>query len=658
MATAKRKKTGIAKSVSGPAIASTADKPGLLAALERLSPAKAVLLICLFSFLAYANSLGGDFVFDDTDQIVENQNVRSWDNLSKAFTTHVWAFRQQTPNTPLPLPYYRPLFTVMLTIEYHLFGLWQQGWHLVSLLLHILCGIGVFYVSLRLSKRTLIALFAAILFAVHAVHAESVSWISGMTDPLFGVFFLASFSLYLKARSTVERGKADRRAFVLSVVMFALAAFAKETALSLVMLVFGYELVETSGKTTERLIKSAKRALPYAAVALIYLIPRYLVLGDMMWRNPQAPDRPLTQTLLTLPLVLWSYVAHLLWPAGLSVTYNTHFVTSVTSRQFLLPAVGLGLALAALLVYRKRISREVWQGLLLIFVPLLPVLNLGQVSQEEYLVFDHYLYLSVAGLGYLIAMGIYKAGGLGTYSQARLGGLNRAVVALAAFLVITLALTSAAAVENRKWADSYSLWSNVGRIRPEFWAAHYNAALALLEVNRFDEAHASLEQAIALKPDEPNVLAAMGRSLDGMGDTNGAVKSFKRAIEMNPEMFESRNDLGAVYFKNKDYGLAEASFGAALRLKPEASASRFNLGLCLARQGRYSDAIQELERVIQATPDDPLALYELGLCYERTGRQGDAARVFQNAGKLAKSQELADRLAEGLGRLSGENRKP
>jgi tetratricopeptide (TPR) repeat protein len=654
VATAKRKKTGRAKAESEHASALPADQPGLLSSLQHLSTAHTILLICLFSFLAYANSLAGQFVFDDTDQIVENQNLRSWDNLGKAFTTHVWAFRERPEalNVPPPLPYYRPLFTVMLTVEYHLFGLWPQGWHLVSLLLHILCAAGVFYVILQMSGRNLVALFASVLFAVHPVHAESASWISGLTDPLFGVFFLASFGSYLKARALDERRHASRLAFVLSLAMFVLAAFAKETALSLVVLVFGYELIETSRQKTDRWISAAKRALPYAAVALIYLVPRYLVLGELMWKNPQAPDRPLSYTLLTVPFVIWSYVGHLLWPIGLSVTYNTHFVTSVTSPRFLLPAAAVGLAMALLLFYRKRVSREVWQALLLVFVPLLPVLNLGQVSREEYLVFDHYLYLSVAGLGYLLALGISKAGAIESNEhKAKIAGLSRPAFAAAAFVVIALAFTVLAARENRPWADSYSLWSNVARVRPTYWAAHYNAGLALLDAKRFDEARVSLERATTLKPDEPNVLDALGRSYDGENEISSAVTSFKRAIDINPEMFESYNNLGTVYFKNKDYALAEANFAAALRLKSEASASRFNLGLCYARQGRYSDATRELERVLQKTPDDALALYELGLAYERMGRASDAERVLQAAAKLATSPELADRLAEGLGRL-------
>lgn len=634
-----------------PALPSTQNR-NLIGALEQLGPARTILLICLVSFLAYANSLGGDFVFDDTDQVVENHNIRSWDNLAKAFTTHVWAFRERSDalSVPPPLPYYRPLFTVMLTVEYHLFGLWPQGWHLVSLLLHILCAVGVFYLILLMSGRNLIALFASLIFAVHPVHAESVSWISGMTDPLFGVFFLASFYFYLKARGRDERGRMNGRTLVLSLAMFVLAMFAKETALSLAVMVFGYELIEAPSQFTKRMIQAGKRTLPYLAVTLIYLVPRYLVLGEMMWKNPQAPDRPLLYTLLTLPMVICRYIAHLLWPIGLSVTYDTHFVTAVLSPQFLLPVAALSASLSALFVYRKRVSGEVWQGLMLIMVPLLPVLNLGQVSKEEYLVFDHYLYLSVAGFAYLVAFGIFKAGAFEPNVTKTEVAKPRIALAMTAVAVIIVAFTIAAARENRPWADSYSLWSNVVRARPTYWAAHYNAGLALLDAKRFDEARSSLERATALKPDEPNVIDALGRAQDGMGETSSAVASFKRAIDINPEMFEAYNNLGTVYFKNNDYAMAETNFAAALRLRPEAASSRYNLGLCYAREGRYSDATRELEHVIQATPDDAMALYELGLAYERLGRSDDAMRAFQSGQVAAKSRELAGKIAESLGR--------
>jgi tetratricopeptide (TPR) repeat protein len=357
---------------------------------------------------------------------------------------------------------------------------------------------------------------------------------------------------------------------------------------------------------------------------------------------------------MTLPFVICSYVFHLLWPIGLSVTYQTAFVSKVTSPAFLIPTGLIAVGLFALIFYRKKICREVWLGLLLIFVPLLPVLNLGQVSREEYLVFDHYLYLSVAGLTYLITLAFLRLGAIESKTSAGQSmRLNRPAIASAGVVVLLVAMTVVAALENRPWADSYLLWSNVARVRPNYWAGPYNAGLALLDAKRLDEAQLMLERAAALNSNESNVLAALGRSYDLQGQTASAVASFKRALEIDPEMFQSYNDLGAVYFRNKDYKLAEMNFGAALRLRPDTPVLRFNLGLCYAREERYNDAIRELERVIQMMPRDAYALYELGLAYEKLGRMEEARRVMEKGRGLANSEELANKIAESLNRCRG-----
>jgi Flp pilus assembly protein TadD len=642
---------------------------GILASIESLAPGRAVMLICLLSFLAYANSLGGDFVFDDTEQVVTNKDIRSWSNLTKGFTTHVWAFRDQEHKlqAPLPLPYYRPIFTTMLTVEYHIFGLWPQGWHLVSVLLHILSSVGVLYVLLLISRRILVALFAATLFAVHPVHVESVSWISGMTDPLFGIFFLSSFYVYLKSRSPNVRAEnrvtrsavsVSRGAFVLSLALFLTACFSKETALSLVLLVFGYELAETPGKLIVRVSQAARRALPYAATALLYLIPRYFALGELMWKNPQAPERPVAHTLLTLPFVVCSYLFHLVWPFNLSIAYDTQFVSTAASPMFVLPTILLSLGVIALIAFRKRVSREVWMSLLVIFVPLLPVLKLGQVSREEYLVFDHYLYISVAGAAYLLAIGLARLGGLDNLRKLTAQHeIRRAKLSFAAITALLLLGIVATARENRQWANSYELWSNAARIRPSYWAAHYNEGIALIDAGRYAEAHDALARAAALKPDEAVVFDALGRASENAGDGAEAEKSFRRALDLDPGLFESLNNLGTLFFTRQDFALAEERFVAALKVRPEAAAVRFNLGMCRARQGRYDEAAREFERVSRAAPDAE-ACYELALAYEKLGRFDDAQRALTNGRELTRDQNLVGRIDERLNRIRGEAGSP
>ncbi|HLG13734.1 MAG TPA: tetratricopeptide repeat protein [Blastocatellia bacterium] len=621
-------------------------------------------MISLFAALAYANSLDGRFVFDDIEQIVENKDIRSWGNIARGFTTHVWAFREPSDSlsTPLPLPYYRPIFTTALTVGYHVFGLWPPAWHLASLLLHTLCSVGVFYMILLLSRRRLVAFISSLLFAVYPVHAESVCWISGMTDPLFSLFYLASFCMYLSYRGNAvdSDGKSwGGRSSVLagSLTLFALAAFSKETALSLVLLVFGYELVEASGRWSKRLVVAARRATPHFAVAILYLIPRYLALQELMWSNPQAPSRPFSLTLLTLPSVVCSYLFHLVWPVGLSVTYQTRFITAAASPEFIIPAGALVIGIGALVAFRARVRREVMLGLLLIFIPLLPVLNLGQVSQEEYLVFDHYLYLPVAGWAYLVALALERfiawEGSRRTRREKdrAASGLSRLRLGGASALVLVVGLTIVAALENRAWSDSYSLWSNAARVRPRYWAPHYNAGLALLDMGRAGDARGALETAAELAPDEPTVFDALGRAHDAAGDTSAAVTSFKRALELDPSMFASLNNLGTAYFNAGDYASAEREFGSALRQNPQSLPARFNLARSYSARGRYADAIREFERVISEAPTDSEAHYYLGIAYEGAGRNGDAERSLERAASTATSQAMADKVAEELKNL-------
>jgi tetratricopeptide (TPR) repeat protein len=641
--------------------------PAILSGL--LTNGRTILCICLLSIAAYSNSLSGDFVFDDIEQIVENQAIRSWDNLGRAFTTNVWAFRENPADTsvPPPLPYYRPLFTVLLTIEFKLFGLWPQGWHLTSLLLHVVCAIEVFYLLTFFGSR-LIAAFASILFAIHPVHAESVCWISGVTDPLYTVFLLGSLCLYLKVRTTRETGSEERagkrpaagfltesRSRALSLFLFVAAAYSKETALTLVLFVFAFEILNRAGGLKQRLIPALRCTAPYAAAALVYLIPRYLVLRELMFSNPQADPRPAIQTLLTLPFVITSYLFHLAWPVDLSVTYATRFIQNVGEAGFVLPAAALVALLIAIVLLRKRVASEVWFALSLIIVPLLPVLKLGQVSREEYLVFDHYLYLPVAGWCWLLGMALFsRRSSPKTERSLHVRGSVRGSMAAA---MVGLALFGAIR-ENAAWANSYSLWSKAARVRPDYWAAHYNAGLALLDNKRFDEARTSLETAARLGPSEATVFDALGRAHAATGDLESASSSFEHAIKLDPALYQAYNNLGQVRFEEKNYPEAARNFERALQVNPAAVASRFNLALCYARQARLAEAEQQFRLVLESARGDAEAYYQLGLVCERQGELTQAKAAFESGLSRAGSPGLARLLEESLSRIASHAQSP
>src|SRR5438874_10732158 len=135
-------KKGHSKSVKGGR--SRADAGAKAPTQGVLDQSRALFLIVAATVLAYANSLGGAFVFDDTKQIAGNPALRSWSNIARAFTSDVWSFQRGTLTKDIPPPYYRPLFTAYLTLNYQIFGLWEPGWHLMNLLVHTGATVAVY----------------------------------------------------------------------------------------------------------------------------------------------------------------------------------------------------------------------------------------------------------------------------------------------------------------------------------------------------------------------------------------------------------------------------------------------------------------------------------------------------------------------------------
>src|SRR2546430_9563215 len=298
---------------------SKSDKPGeARAGVHAKTPARAVLdqsrslfLIVAATVLAYANSLSGAFVFDDTKQIVGNPALRSWSNILRAFTSDVWSFQRGTLTKDIPPPYYRPLFTAYLTLNYKLFGLWEPGWHLMNLLVHVAATVAVYLLLKRLSGNRLVAALAALLFGVHTAHVESISWISGIPDPLAALFYVPSLLWYVRYR---EEGQGKWLAA--SVIAFGLAILCKETPLALPLVLCVWELTRptTRSSLALRLKDIVLQMIPYAVVAAAYLALRFSVLGRISWKHPFMARVPDSAIWMTVPYVFVNYLKHLVAP--------------------------------------------------------------------------------------------------------------------------------------------------------------------------------------------------------------------------------------------------------------------------------------------------------------------------------------------------------
>lgn len=580
-----------------------------------LDQSRALFLVVAATVLAYTNSLSGAFVFDDTKQIVGNPALRSWGNILRAFTSDVWSFQRGTLTKDIPPPYYRPLFTAYLTLNYKLFGLWEPGWHLMNLLVHCGATVAVFFLIKRLSGDHLIATLAALIFGLHPAHVESVSWISGIPDPLAALFYVPSLIWYVRFRTD-----GDKKFLFASVIAYGLSALCKETPLALPLVLIVWELTRTKARQSlsARGREIIVQMIPFAVVAAVYLAVRFSVLGRISWKHPFMAQVPDSAIWMTVPYVFVSYLRHLVAPFYLSLIYGTSFINSATDPRFLLP-LALIAALAVLLwTYRKRLTGQVWTALALIVAPLLPVLNL-KVFHYEYIIQDRYLYLPSIGFCYLIAIALSRL------SQ------KRKQLATALALIIIVAFGAGTFAQNRVWHDSVSLWRRAVYYSPDSWSTHYNLGLAYLNLKQSQAAVDELTEARRLNPHEPTILNNLGLAHDAAGDSLGAIEIVKEALKLDPTLIEAHNNLGAFLFERKQFNDARMEFSEVLARDPSSISARFNLARTLAALDEHAPAIREFQALLAADPSDVAARYELAASYAAMERKPEAIAEYTRA---------------------------
>src|SRR5215470_14784089 len=259
----------------------------------------AAILVALVAGAAYAATLGYDFVWDDTLLIQDSWRLHHWGQLPTLLVTQFWSEVGQASQ------YYRPLVTLSFFLDLQVWGLRPFGFHFTNVLAHVAVTLTVLAISRRLMSDELAAMTSALVFALHPLHTESVSFVSGRTDILATLFFLLAMVAY-------DHGRDERRGGWLSwsLVAYLLALLAKEVALALpaVLVVWDW-LVRRDLRSWRARSRAAAHYVAYAAVTGLYLTFRGFALGGIVGPGQavEAWARPSARA-LTIVEILASYV--------------------------------------------------------------------------------------------------------------------------------------------------------------------------------------------------------------------------------------------------------------------------------------------------------------------------------------------------------------
>lgn len=619
---------------------------------------KYLILIALMAIGLYANSLLGDFVYDDRRQIVGNALIQNSNLYSKALTLDVWAFKS---NGTVPTSnYWRPVFTGWCILLFRIFVLEPFGWHLANILLHAGICLLAFLLLRRWGLAEMIAFGIVLIFAVHPVHTESVAWISGSPDLLFGIFLLASFWFAENAAETREKRSLN---LAVALIFYLLALGSKEVALLCFPI---FHLIFARRRTNESTVDK-DRSLPtnmaikltsiFAAAAAGFFLVRWSILG----RISMPAERSATgfQAIMSIPEIFAFYLRQLVFPFWLGPNYSLRPVDSVGLFDFVIPTI-IGLTSLACIWFLAKRSWIQRMGSALFILPLLPVFNLS-AFQPEQIVHDRYLYIPL--LGFLMMVIPFVWGYLQRRFNERAGKLFFGFVAL-----IAAPLAIQTVVYNQVWWNDLSLWQHAVKIDADSSFNWSQLGSALSERDLDEVAIEAYSRSIEIKP-RPLAYIGRSRSLIKTASYDDAIEDLQPIVNSN----ESDTDLYTLY-------QAYEALAVALQGKPDlveadkilreartklpfyrASLTE-KLAVILYNQNRKQDALRELEGVKAEAKGDLLpaskaVFLRLGMLYAEIGNKAAAKEnltIFLNETSSTKDKltdEDRKQAAELLRRL-------
>lgn len=546
----------------------------------------AVLIVLLATAMVYANSLPNQFVFDDTENIVTNPYIRSLGNIPRIIGL--------TGDRPL----YRPVRHVSYALDYFVSGLNPVGYHVSNILYHGLAAVLVYGIITVIAEDGFIALFAALLFALHPVQTDSVTYLSGRRDVLCGLFYLLGFLAFVQYR------KAYRfRYLMVALVCYVISVFSKEMGITLPAMFLLYDITRKTDDRTP--LRSFAKAVPATVkqhqtfYAALFVGGGLFAAYKLIFHNPSQAagywGGSLYTNFLTVAKVHGHYIQLLLFPRTLNADYS--FNAFPVSNSILEPATLLSvLVLPAILVLTLRLARHHRMYLFCWLWFVLTLLPVSHIFPHHELLAEHYLYIPMFGFALFVALAARDA--------IQWSGRKNLILALLGLVLLLLAGRTMA--RNRDWRDDLTLWGKTIQTAPECARAHNNLGRALTFHGEPRKAVAELRQALRIKPDYPEAYANLGVAYGSIEMTDQARASFARAIALNPHFSEAYYNLGVSYATAGDLGPAVEAFEQAVRSNPGLAGAHYNLGLAYRKLHRTDQARFHFEQALKLARDQRL----------------------------------------------------
>ena len=551
---------------------------------------------------AYRPAWNGGLVWDD-DAHVTAPALRTAEGLRR-----IWF-------EPGATQQYYPLVHSAFWVIGKVSGERTLAYHVVNILLH---ATSAFLIALLLRRLAIPgAALAALVFALHPVHVESVAWISELKNTLSGVLYLASALAYVRFDGTRRS-----RSYGASLVLFLGALLSKTVTATLpaaLLVVFWWQ----RGRIEWR--KDISPLVPFLMLGVGAGL--YTAWFERHFIGAQGHDFTLSavERCLIAGRAFWFYLQKIVWPSDLMFIYPRWSVNATEPWQYAYPLGALALVGIAWMI-RKR-TRAALAALLLFAGTLFPALGFVNVFPFRYsFVADHFQYLASIPVIALACAAIVTS-----VKKAR-----AVSVEATAMLALGIPLGVLTWHQSADYASAETLYRATLDKNPSCWMCQNNLAMPLLGGTREDieRAVGLIRQSLQSNPNHVEALNNLGVAYRKLGRFEDAFRAHARAVELSPGSATAHDNLGGDAHALGRFDEALAHYDTALRLDPRSADALRNRGATLLQLGRLEEAAASLEASLRIEPDSAEAHHSLGTVLLRARRPADAIAQFNEALRL------------------------
>lgn len=552
----------------------------------------------IITFISFFPSLFNRIdIWDDFYYLSENPLIKhlSWTGIKEIFSTPY-------------LANYQPLTILTYSLEYYFFKLSAFPYHLNNVILHILNVVLLLWFVNKLTSEIFVAFIAALLFGIHPLHVESVTWVSGRKDVLYAFFFILGMLSYLKYKDSK-----DKKYYIITLILFILSCLSKGMAVTFpVILVLIDYFKDTEFKLSKQLDK-----IPFFLISLIFGIITYKVQksgGAVAFASNEAYT--LSDRILFANYSLFFYIYKMLLPWHLSglYPYPQNAGAALPAAYYISPFINA--LFLAWIIFSIKKSKKIIFGSLFFLAAIFPVLQI--VSIGAAIAADRYFYIASVGLFYLAGVGFCNMYENGKFKSFR----TVIVIACSVIIMLFCGLTFRRA---EIWKDPGTFWGNVAEEFPKLELPYYNRAAYFFSEKKYDNALADFSKALSIYPGYKDALKWRAETYIIKKQYQMAAEDISRLVKLDSSNFDNNYKLGEIYGKYlKNPENSEKYLLKAHNLKPGDAGTLMNLGVIYGMKGDNKKALVYFNKVIEINPDDTNALKNIAIAYKLSGDEKNA----------------------------------